>query len=121
MYLALFLILVILSPPQPVNATLGSTAEFTCICHYCLAQSWRVNDLAANHQDNLDKGIIPSAPFYFPNGSKIYTLSMPATVQLNESAIECVVYNGSYSKSPMVLLLIQGNLTILKHIFITFL
>ena len=106
--MASFLILVILSPPQPVNASLGSTVEFTCICHYCSAQSWRVNDLAANHQDNLDKGIIPSAPFYFPNASKIYTLSMPATVQLNGSAIECVVHNGSYSKSPTVPLLVQG-------------
>ena len=73
-----------------------------------------MNDLAANHQDNIDKGILSSEPFYFPNGSKIYTLSMPATVQLNGSAIECVVYNGSYPKSPTVFLLIQGNLTILR-------
>ena len=102
---------VILSPPLPVNASLGLTAEFTCICHYCTGQYWLVNSISANHRLNYDKGVrhFESTPFF--NGSKLYTVTMPASVQLNQSTVQCVVYNGSNPriKSSAAKLLVQGK------------
>ena len=101
--------LVIFSPPLPVNASLDSTAEFNCVCHYCSGQYWLVNDeVVGNSQGN---GVKRFGPTVFSNGSKLYALTMPASVQLNESTVQCVVYNGSnpHIESSVVKLLVQGN------------
>ena len=101
--------LVILSPPLPVNASLGLNAEFNCMCHYCIGQYWLVNDIFANYQENYDKGIRRYGPTVLTNGSKLYTVEMPASVQLNDSTIECVAYNGTVTTAS-VKLLVQGML-----------
>ena len=96
---------------MPANASLSLTAEFTCICHYCTGQYWLVNSISANHRLNYDKGVrhFESTPFF--NGSKLYTVTMPASVQLNQSTVQCVVYIGSnpHIESSVVTLLVQGN------------
>ena len=99
--------LVILSPPLPVNASLGSNAEFNCMCHYCIGQYWLVNDISANYQENYDKGVRRFGPIVQTNGSKLYTVKMPASIQLNESTIECVAYNATETTAS-VKLLVQG-------------
>ena len=102
---------VILSPPLPANASLSLTAEFTCICHYCTGQYWLVNNISANYKLNYDKGVRNFESTLFSNGSELYTVTMPASVQLNESTVQCVVYNGSNPriKSSAAKLLVQGK------------
>ncbi|XP_019855879.1 PREDICTED: uncharacterized protein LOC109584545 isoform X2 [Amphimedon queenslandica] len=102
----------ILAPPLPINASLGSTAVFTCVCHDCIGQYWLVNGRSAEFQDIQEKGVFPNGPYIFPNGSKQYNVSVPATVQWNESTIQCVVNrNWEYFESPIVKLLVQGLLS----------
>ena len=106
----IYLFLVILAPPLPINASLGSTAVFTCVCHDCTGQYWLVNGTSAAFQEIQDKGVLLTGPYTFPNGSKQYNVSVPATVQWNESTILCVVYrSGEYPESPIVQLLVQGS------------
>ena len=99
--------LVILSPPLSVNASLGSNAEFNCTCHYCIIQYWLVGGISANYQESYDKGVRRFGPTVLTNGSKLYTVKMPASVQLNESTIECVAYNGTVTTASAKLL-VQG-------------
>ena len=79
------------------------------MCHYCIGQYWLVNDIFANYQENYDKGIRRYGPTVLTNGSKIYTVEMPASVQLNDSTIECVAYNGTLTTAS-IKLLVQGML-----------
>ncbi|XP_019855868.1 PREDICTED: uncharacterized protein LOC109584541 [Amphimedon queenslandica] len=103
---------IILVPPSPINASLGSTAVFTCVCHDCIGQYWLVNGMSAAYQEIQDKGVLPNGPNIFPNGSKQYNVSVPATVQWNESTIQCVVHNWEYfPESPIVQLMVQGLLS----------
>lgn len=83
--------------------------QFYCICHHCVGQYWKVNDISASFQVNHNKGVIPDGPDVFSNGSKLYSLSMPASVELNTSTVQCIIYNGTlYPKSEIVQLLVQG-------------
>lgn len=77
------------------------------MCHYCIGQHWLVNDISANYQESYDKGIRHFGPTVQTNGSKLYTVKMPASVQLNESTIECVAYNGTVNTASAKLL-VQG-------------
>ena len=79
------------------------------MCHDCTGQYWLVNGRSAAFQDIQDKGVLPNGPYTFSNGSKLYNVSVPATVQWNESTIQCVVNrNWEYSETSIVQLLVQG-------------
>ena len=105
--------LVILFQPLPVNASLGSPpAVFNCTCHYCSGQYWLVNDLYTWNTVNQNKGVKTFGPIVLINGSKLYTVTIPTSIALNGSTIQCLVYNGSnpHIESPVVKLLVQGNI-----------
>ncbi|XP_019850862.1 PREDICTED: uncharacterized protein LOC109581296 [Amphimedon queenslandica] len=110
--------LIIISPPFSVNASLGSTAEFNCTCHYCVGQFWLVNGVSANYQVNYNKGV--RSTMSSNNGNnRSYTLTMPASVQLNGSTIECVAYNESSQSTSAAKLLVQGLLSGVANVAIT--
>ena len=94
---------------MPVNASLDSTAEFHCVCQYCSGQYWLVNDEVVDNSQN--NGVKRFGPRVFSHGNKLYALTMPASVQLNQSTVQCVVYIGSnpHIESSVVTLLVQGN------------
>ena len=98
--------LVIDSPPQPFNASLNSTAIFTCICRDCSVQLWLVNNISASNQ--INKGISSDGPYLLSNGSRLYTLEVTASAELNGSFIQCQVYQPTV-KSSVVKLLVQGK------------
>ena len=77
--------------------------------------------MSASHQENQEKGILPvAATYYFSNGSALYTIEVPASLELNDSTVQCIVFNGSkpHVYSPVVKLLVQGNVKILLLITI---
>ena len=105
-----FYLLVFIEKPVSVNASLNSTATFICKCRYCVGQFWEVNGLSANFDVNQNKGVDPGGPYYLSNGVKLYNVSMPASIQLNNSTIQCIIYNeSSFKNSEVVYLYVQGN------------
>lgn len=98
-------------PPVSKNASLNSAVEFKCVCHYCETQSWTINGTPANYIQYLNNGVLPDGPYFLSNGSKLYNMSMPASIQFNNSNIGCIVFNGTnYKESEVVRLLVQGKL-----------
>ena len=110
LFLLYFNSLVFIEEPVSVNASLNSTATFICKCHYCIGQFWEVNGQSANFDVNQKKGVDPGGPYYLANGDKLYNVSMPASIQLHNSTIKCIIYNGSsFKDSEVVYLKVQGN------------
>lgn len=68
--------------------------------------------MSESHRENQEKGILPvAAPYYFSNGSALYTVEVPASLELNDSTVQCIVFNRTkpHVYSPVVKLLVQGN------------
>ena len=117
MFLLYFYSLVFIEEPVTVNASLNSTASFTCKCHYCVGQFWEVNGLSANFDVNQKKGVDPGGPYYLSNGDKLYNVSMPGSIQLNNSTIQCIIYNkSSFKDSEVVSLNVQGNAIVIVNL-----
>ena len=109
--IAKFCYLVFKSPPVSKNASLNSTVEFQCICQYCEGQTWAINNKSANSLTNLNKGVDTDGPYLISNGvSKLYNMSIPASLYFNNTNITCIIFNGTkYIESEAVYLLIQGK------------
>ena len=99
----------IVTPPMPVNATLGSTATFNCagIGVFVL---WRVDDKLIADADIMSRGIDADIPPPDPiTGIRTITLRVPATIVNNGTKIWCTASSHTnVTISPTVALLVQG-------------
>ena len=92
-----------------MRTLLNDTAHFQCICRNCQSQSWEVNNVDANFDVNEGKGIKTYIPVTQENGDKLYSLTIPATEELNNSNITCTIYKNPVKlTSDYAYLQIQG-------------
>ena len=98
---------VILVAPEPVNATLNTTAFFHCVATGTLFDWFVDGDRGSTSQamrgvevtDNIEDGTTNS------------TLTIPATMDNDNITIYCAVGGNGFDSSPEVLLRVQGMYT----------
>ena len=101
---------VILEPPEPVNATLNTTAVFHCIATGRLSV-WFVDDHQRDTPEALARGIIVVSS-RDPDGIINSTLTIPATMDNDNITIYCEVGgDNGFFESPTVFLRVQGMCT----------
>ena len=94
--------------PSSINATLGSTSHFMCTVQGGLLQ-WRINGSKLSHIQSLDQREI-SYTTIGRGDLRTSTLSILASVENNNSAVQCSIDNGTAEVifSPTVVLKVQG-------------
>ena len=94
--------------PSSINASLGSTSHFKCTVQGGLPQ-WRINGSKLSHIQSLAQREI-SFTTTGVVGIRTSTLSIPASVENNNSAVQCSINNGTTEVmfSPTVVLKVQG-------------
>ena len=97
----------IVSPPQSLNTTLGSTATFNCVVLNAQAIYWTINGDFSNLLDDVMTEVSQE-----PDSNTLESvLLVPTVMELNDSNVTCnAVVNNIVQSSDPVLLLIQGKL-----------
>ena len=102
----------VIEPPIPVNASLGSTAEFNCTARGD-AFTWLVDGKSAKFQNIADRGVRVSPIIDIAPGIIFATLSISASNDNNNTQVQCIaVHLGSLvfdDSSGPVTLLVQGS------------
>ena len=96
----------ILVAPEPVNATLNTTAAFHCVATGRLI-GWVVNGDPNDTPEAMARGVEVTNP-RDPDGIVNSTLTIPATIDNDDITISCEVAIDGYDRSPDVLLRVQG-------------
>ena len=93
--------------PSSINASLGSTSQFTCTVQGGLVQ-WHINGRDLSHI-SLARDISFTA--IGKGGSWTSRLSILASAENNNSAVQCILNNGTNDVlfSPTVELKVQGT------------
>ena len=101
----------VLSPAEGVNASLGSTATFTCIMNGTTNVLWLVEG-STDHTVQSQRGITQDTTASLPDGTYISRIHVSSTMENNGIEIQCLavgtVTNGL---SETVTLFIQGLLS----------
>ena len=100
--------------PSPMLIIVTPNEQHTYLCSHSAADriTWRVNDVVLGLEVlTIPVGIEYTDSISHPDDA-IYTLTIRALPQHNETTIQCTVsfHNGSLQRSPMVTFLIQGQL-----------
>ena len=97
----------IVSPPQSLNTTLGSTATFNCVVLNAQAIYWTINGSLSDLFNDVETEVNQK-----PGSNALESvLLVPTVMELNDSNVTCnAVVNGIVQSSDPVLLLIQGKL-----------
>ena len=101
---------VFIEPPEPVNATLNTTAVFHCVATG-RSFEWFIDDHQRDTPEALARGIVVVSP-RDPDGTSNSTLTIPATVDNDNITIYCEIGgDNGFFKSPIVFLRVQGMYT----------
>ena len=100
----------IVAAPASRVATFNSHAVFSCNGTGSVL-FWYIDGLQEDNPVNVDRGIDADTLPGSVDGTRNSTLSVPATLENNETVIQCVVFGSNgHEESPNVTLLIQGIL-----------
>ena len=101
----------IVAAPASRVATFNSHAVFSCNGTGSVL-FWYIDGLQEDNPVNVDRGIDADTLPGSVDGTHNSTLSVPATLENNETVIQCVVFGSNgHEESPNVTLLIQGSYT----------
>ena len=95
--------------PTSVITTLNATATFICVVKTNFSVKWSINGLHDDTPALHDHGIVVHLSNRNPvTGIINTTLTVPATMENNETKIICTASGSGFVESPEVTLLIQG-------------
>ena len=98
----------ILEAPEPVNATLNTTAVFHCIATGRLFV-WFIDSHAGNTLQAMARGV--EVTDNTEDGTFNSTLTIPATMDNDNITISCEIAVEGFDSSPEVFLRVQGMYT----------
>ena len=102
--------LVFVVEPVAANVSLNTSADFTCVCMDCYGQYWTLNEVPASYNINQDNGVTTAGPVTLSDGSKQYSMTVPAIEFFNNTDVVCVITRLDHTiPSAAALMIIQGT------------
>ena len=103
--------------PSVVIVTIEERYEYRCNHSQTIAINWRINGSDLIGIETLPQNVNTSI-VSFPNGDKVYTLTIGGLLEYNETQIQCVAsfHDGSNPvMTPIVLFYTQGIIIIINY------